>query len=85
MIFDNRNFHSLFTDKEIESLYQHRLINTGDQFPVYIELRTRESKPTEFRQCCLNFMFLNVYFVKLNDNGSPEICMKSTQLDTLKG
>lgn len=79
-------FDTLFTiDREVDALYQHRLIDVGEQFPVYIEMRAKESPPDEFRQCCLTFVYLNVYFVKPDGNQQPQIVNERVHLDTIKG
>ncbi|XP_055304817.1 uncharacterized protein LOC129569712 [Sitodiplosis mosellana] len=72
-------------DKEIDALYQNRLIDLGEQFPVYVEMRAKESGPNEFRQCNLTFVYVNVYFVKPNADGQPEIVTERVNLDTIKG
>lgn len=79
-------FFSIFQiDKELNALYQHRLINIGEPFPVYVEMRAKESAPDELRQCNLTFVYLNVYYVKPDDEGHPRIIMERVNLDTLKG
>lgn len=89
--FKSLNFSSFFhlflvhIDTEVNALYQHRLLDLGEQFPVYVEMRARESPPDEFRQCNLTFAYLNVYHVKSNDDGQPQIVMDRVNLDTLKG
>lgn len=75
----------LSTDIELDALYQHRLIDLGEQFPVYVEMRAKESPPDEFRQCYLTFVYLNVYYVKLNNDAQPQMVMERVNLDTLKG
>lgn len=70
---------------EVEALYQHRLIDIGEQFPVYVEMRANESPPDEFRQCFLTFVYLNVYFVKADENGQPQLSLERVHLDTIKG
>lgn len=69
----------------MDALYQNRLIDLGEQFPVYVELRAKESPPDEFRQSHLTFVYLNVYFVKPNADGQPEIVTERVNFDTLKG
>ncbi|XP_031637172.1 uncharacterized protein LOC116349739 [Contarinia nasturtii] len=71
--------------KEIDALYQHRLMDIGETFPVYVEIRAKESAPDEFRQSNLTFVYLNVYFVKLNADKHPQIVMECVHLDTIKG
>lgn len=73
------------TDIEVNALYQNRLIDIGEPFPIYVEMRAKESGPDEFRQCYLTFVYLNVYFVKPNADGQPEIATERVHLDTVKG
>lgn len=81
----NFRFGIFNTDKEVDALYQHRLIDIGEAFPVYVEMRARESLPDEFRQCVLTFAYLNLYFMKANDNEEPKLTMERVNLDTFKG
>lgn len=74
-----------FTDIEVPALYQNRLIDIGYDFPVYVELRAKESPGDGFRQCCLSFMYLHIYLVKADENGQPIITMECVNLDTVKG
>lgn len=69
----------------MDALYQNRLIDLGEQFPVYVEMRAKESVPDDFRQCHLTFVYLNVYFVKPDADGQPEIVTERVHLDTIKG
>lgn len=74
-----------FPDEEVESLYQHRLIDIEGQFPVYVEMRAREDRSDPLRQCCLTFIHLNVYSMKSINDQPMQLCMDSIQLDTIKG
>lgn len=86
-IFFSTNFSIFFfsIDDEVDALYQNRLIDLGEKFPVYVEMRAKESGPDEFRQCTLTFVYLNVYFVKPNADNQPEIVTERVHLDTIKG
>lgn len=55
------------------------------QFPVYVDMRAKESQPDEFRQSILTFVYLNVYYVKPNTDGHPQMVLERVHLDTLKG
>lgn len=55
------------------------------QFPVYVDMRAKESQPDEFRQSILTFVYLNVYYVKANTDGHPQMVLERVHLDTLKG
>lgn len=66
-------------------MYQNRLIDLGEQFPVYVEMRAKESSPDQFRQCHLTFVYVNVYFVKPSADGQPEFVRERVNLDTIKG
>lgn len=84
----NTNFEFFFvwfSDYEVDALYQHRLIDLGMQFPVYVDMRAKESQPDEFRQSILTFVYLNVYYVKPNTDGHPQMVLERVHLDTLKG
>lgn len=74
-----------FSDTEVDALYQHRLIDIGEQFPIYVEMRAKESPPDEFRQSVLTFVYLNVYYVKPDADGQPQMVLERVHLDTLKG
>lgn len=66
-------------------MHQHRLIDVGAQFPVLVELRSREDRTDPLRQCVLTFLHLNVYSMKETEGQPIRLCMDSLQLDTLKG
>lgn len=77
--------HLFIIDIEVDALYQHRLIDLGEQFPVYVEMRANESAPDEFRQSYLTFVYLNVYFMKVDETNQPQMVLERVNLDTIKG
>lgn len=77
--------NSQLTDTEIISLHQNRIIGVAGQYPVYVELRSRESPPNDARQTCLSFVYANIYTVRRTANEKQYLTVDSVNLDSIKG
>lgn len=80
-----QNLFCSFTDAEIHSLHQNRIIGEAGQYPVYVELRSRESPPNDFRQSCLSFVYANIYALRRTPSGELQLSVDSVNLDSIKG
>lgn len=77
-------FHH-FADTELISLHQNRIIGENCQYPVYVELRSRESPPNDVRQSCLSFVYANIYAMRRTATGERHLTVDSVNLDSIKG
>lgn len=75
----------LVADTELVSLHQNRVIGDTGQYPVYVELRSRESPSNDTRQSCLSFVYANIYGLRRMTNGEWQLTVDSVNLDSIKG
>lgn len=61
------------------------MIGEAGQYPVYVELRSRESPPNEDRQSCLSFVYANIYAMRRTASGECKLTVDSVNLDSIKG
>lgn len=66
-------------------MHQNRVIGRADQYPVYVELRSRESPPNDTRQVCLSFVYANIYTLRRTADGERQLSVDSVNLDSIKG
>lgn len=76
---------SLIADTELTALHQNRIIGESGQYPIYVELRSRESPPNDARQSCLSFVYANIYALRRMANGERQLTVESVNLDSIKG
>lgn len=62
---DHQNHVHLFyfTDIEIQAPYQNRICSSNSKFTAYFELRAKEFKPNDTRECYLTAVYVNIYLL----------------------
>lgn len=51
------------TDIEVQSPYQNRICHPTSSNVAYFELRAKEFKPNETRECYLTAVYVNIYIL----------------------